>query len=114
MSDKARQQTNSQAQAGAASQLIVNIFFVTVDGQQWTVKPIAFHVDGTTSPSTPGLGAQSEETQVDTKVTAERASNAQGQGLTVCNDFDLLDVLNKAVQAAAEDKDIQTALEQRR
>ena len=40
-----RQQTNSQAQAGAAAQLIVNIFLVTVDGQHWTVKPIAFHVD---------------------------------------------------------------------
>ncbi|MCL5046733.1 MAG: hypothetical protein M1598_08115 [Actinobacteria bacterium] len=113
MSDN-KQQTNSQAQAGAASQLIVNIFFVTTDGQTWTVKPIAFHVDRATAPAANDPATESGATQVDTEVKAERASNAQGQGLTVLNELDFVDVLSQAIKAAAEDQDIQKALDERR
>lgn len=109
-----RQQTNSQAQAGAAAQLVINIFFVTTDGMTWTVKPIAFHVDRDAervySAST---APQRDGHQVDVDVEAERRSNAQGQGLTVVNDVDFLDVLRQAVEAAAGDRDIQAALNPR-
>lgn len=107
-----RQQTNSQAQAGAAAQLVVNIFFVTADGTQWTVKPIAFHVDrdAVRSHGGPWGHGGGDHHPVDVDVEAERRSNAQGQGLTVVNDVDLLDVLRQAVEAAAADRDVQAAL----
>lgn len=112
MSDPS-QQTNSQAQAGAAAQLVINIFFVTTNGVEWTVKPIAFHVDRSTAPSAREPATHSDQTRVDVDLKAETSSNAQGQGLTVLNDLDFVDVLRQAIDAAARDQDIQQALERR-
>lgn len=107
---KLRQQTNSQAQAGAASQLVVNIFFVTTNGLQWTVKPIAFHVDQDRAQRCEEPGVSSE-TDLKLKIEANRGT-AQGQGNMVLNDFAFLDVLREAIRAAAQDEDIQQALEE--
>lgn len=111
---KLRQQTNSQAQAGAASQVIVNIFFVTTNGLQWTVKPIAFHVDRDRVRRSDEEGVPSESSEIDLDVKANKTSNAQGQGLHVLNDFAFLDLLQEAVRAAAQDQDIQKALDEGR
>ncbi len=109
-----RQQSNNQTQAGAAAQLVVNIFLVTADGANWTVKPIAFHTESSVAPPRPGTGGDSPEGGVDIDMEAGRRSNAQGQGLTVVNDVSLLEVLGRALDAAAGDMDIQRALTERR
>jgi len=111
---KVRQQTNSQTQAGAAAQLIVNIFLVTAGDKTWVVKPIAFHVDDSARPLAHGTGGPSDGPTVDLEMEAGERSNAQGQGLTVTNEVNLLDILGRAIGAAAKDKDIQNALEERR
>lgn len=104
-----RQQTNSQAQAGAAAQVVVNIFLVTTDGTTWTVKPIAFHVDrdAVLRSGVPGEGPA----PVDVDVEAGRRSNAQGQGLTVVNDVDFADALRQALDATARDGELRVSLE---
>lgn len=111
-------QSNGQAQAGAASQLVVNLFFVTADGAAWTVKPIAFHSEGTVAGprsvpgNSAGLVSSSNETRTQVEVGAQTASNAQGQGMHVANEVNLLDLLDSAITLAQQDPDIRQALEQ--
>lgn len=111
-------QSNGQAQAGAASQLVVNLFFVTADGAAWTVKPIAFHTEGTVAGprSVPngsgGVVNTTHETSTQVDVNAKTASNAQGQGMQVANEVNLLDLLDNAVSLAQNDPDIRQALQQ--
>ncbi len=111
---KVRQQTNSQTQAGAAAQLIVNIFMVAAGDKTWVVKPIAFHVDNGARPMACGASVPSDEPTVDLQMEAGQKSNAQGQGLAVTNEVSLLDILGRAIGAAAQDKDIRDALKERR
>lgn len=111
-------QSNGQAQAGAASQLVVNLFFVTADAATWTVKPIAFHTEGTVAGprSVPngsgGVVNTTHETRTQVDVEAQTASNAQGQGMQVANEVNLLDLLDSAVTLAQNDPDIRQALQQ--
>lgn len=113
-------QSNGQAQAGAASQLVVNLFFVTADGAAWTVKPIAFHTEGTvagprSAPAPGGSGglvSSTNEARTQVEVAAQTASNAQGQGLQVANEVNLLDLLDNAISLARNDPDIREALQQ--
>jgi len=120
---RVRQQTNSQTQAGAAAQLVVNIFLVSASDGAWVVKPIAFHAEGVTGwPAGTGLplgpagadGAEDGKPEVELEMEAGRRSNAQGQGLTVSNQIDFPEVLARAIVAAAGDQDIQQALSGRR
>lgn len=109
-----RQQTNSQTQAGAAAQLIVNIFMVSTADGTLLVKPIAFHMDGATNrplqaPGGPVAGPAGVPS-VDLQMDAKKRSNAQGQGLTVTNEVDYQEVLGRALLAASTDPDIQKAL----
>ncbi len=111
---KLRQQANNQTQAGAAAQLVVNIFFVSAGADEWVVKPIAFHVDGAVAPLGARMSGSGGEPAVEVEMDAGRKSNAQGQGLTVVNDITLLDILDRAIDAAARDPDIQNALREGR
>jgi len=94
--------------------LIVNIFLVSVDDKQWLVKPIAFHVDGNTAPMGLPHGDADDGGRVEVQMDAKKRSNAQGQGLTVLNEFNLTEVLGKAIGVAAKDQDIRKALSERR
>ena len=89
------QQTNSQAQAGVASQVVINLIFLTTDGVNWTVKPLVSYeqVNGI-----PISAAGTESVGAPMSVEAERGSNAQGQGMTVLNKLDV----EKVVQALSE------------
>ena len=92
------QQANSQAQAGVASQVVINLFFVTPDGVNWTVKPLVSfeQVNGSPIPST-----RAESVGADMSVEAERGSNAQGQGMAILNRLDLEKVLQALNTATA-------------
>lgn len=123
--DEIQQQTNSQSQAGAASQVIVNLFFATHDlngsASKWTIKPVVFIKDQQGSPSfssgPPACGqtdqsvrsndAAEGETEADIKikVKGERDSNAQGQGLMVQNLLNLQEIINDACHAVNESSD---------
>ncbi len=109
---KLRQLSNSQTQAGAAAQLIVNIFLVSTGDGAWVVKPIAFHTEGAVSLGDRRPGDE-ERAALGVEAQARLASNAQGQGLTVINDVKMLDVLERAIGLAAEDPEIQQALRAR-
>jgi hypothetical protein len=102
------QQSNSQAQAGAASQLVVNIFFVSANDREWIVKPIGFYYNRSERPLTGG--GTEPRPEVDVKLEAERDTNAQGQGLAIVNDLSFLDILSQAIRASSEDPDIRAAL----
>lgn len=113
--NKLRQQSNSQTQAGAAAQLVVNVFFVSASATEWVVKPIAFHVENDRAGTPGGISAgATQETGVEVQLEAERASNAQGQGLTVLTNVSLQDVLAEAIGRAANDEDIQAALNKKK
>lgn len=113
-------QSNGQAQAGAAAQLVVNLFFVTADGAAWTVKPIAFHTEGKVAGpryapnASGGVASTTNESHTQVEVAAQTASNAQGQGMHVANEVNLLDMLDNAVTLARNDPDIREALQQGR
>lgn len=103
-----RQLTNSQTQAGAAAQLIVNIFLVNAGGSEWVVKPIAFRVESD-GPPTDANSADSGA-RLDIQMEAGKRSNTQGQGLAVTNEVNLLDVIGRAIGAASRDPEVQAAL----
>lgn len=88
------QQTNSQSQAGAASQVVINLIFMTHDGTEWTVQPVLTLGDrqaaGQGGPpaalkGAPGAALRGSEgmPSLGVEVDPRRGSNAQGQGLTV-------------------------------
>ncbi len=122
--DEIQQQTNSQSQAGAASQVVVNLFFYANDLEgstpKWTVKPIVFVNDRQGGPpalsSLPAAGlpvcaakhssAEGEtEAGIKVKVKGERDSNDQGQGLMVQNLINLQEILQNALDAGNESTD---------
>lgn len=102
------QKTNSQAQAGAASQIILNLIFMTHDGTSWVVQPVVMANRDSSSGDTaqPGAlstsGAESEGPATGVEVESQKKSNAQGQGLTVHNGAHIANELLEAMNVATE------------
>lgn len=95
--DGIQQQTNSQSQAGAASQVIINLIFATPDGINWTVKPVVYASDQ--QGGQPG-GNGGIDSDVNVGVKSSRDSNAQGQGLAVSNIVNMREIIDRALGAA--------------
>ncbi len=111
---KQDQKTNSQSQAGAASQIVLNLIFMTHDGTNWVVQPVVLAEREAGSQEVTPLGSSSASGVVpagpttDVGVESQKKSNAQGQGLTVHNVThiaeELLDAMNLATEQWLENK----------
>lgn len=103
------QKTNSQAQAGAASQIILNLIFMTHDGTNWVVQPLmTSQGEGGSESTMPALtssggGVSAEGPSTGVEVETQKKSNAQGQGLTVHNVAHMAEELARAMNLATEE-----------